>query len=112
VCVRADAKGIARAYEGSVRVDLVLLLVTFSAGCTINFVKNPSGPAMLQERIEYFKWLQTKGVFASDPEMMKKAAAKLLEVPAREDETTLPAELERILHRLEDELGRLEKEKR
>jgi hypothetical protein len=95
-----------------VRIALVLVIAIFSAGCTINLIKNPSGPPMLRERIEYFKWLQTKGVFASDPEMMKKAAAKLLDVPACDEETTLPPGLERIVRRLEDDLERLEKERR
>ena len=92
------------------RVELVLLLAIFGGGCTITLIRNPSGPPMLKERIEYFKWLQMKGVFASDPEMMKRAAAKLLD--AQPQENTLPPELERIVHRLEDELECLEKEKR
>jgi hypothetical protein len=95
------------------RVVRVLLVASLLAGCTVNFVRKSAETESLKQRVEYFKWLYQKGFYGSDPEMMKRAAAKLLEVGSREREEPFPAEtMERLVRRLEEELDRLAKEKR
>jgi hypothetical protein len=93
-----------------VRFALVLFALTVPA-CTINLVKKPGAPEVAKEKIAYFKWLYEKGVFQSDPELLKRAALKLLDVPTGDEPPPLAA-LDTILHRLEEELDRLAKERR
>jgi hypothetical protein len=96
------------------RVGLVLLAALAIPGCTFNFVKPSGETERLKQRIDYFKWLYQKGFYRSDPEMMKKAATRLLEPDIREREE-LPSRteaLERLVRRLEDEIDRLAKERR
>jgi hypothetical protein len=93
---------------------MVLLIAILTPGCTIHFVKNPAQPELVKQRIEYFKWLYEKGFYRSEPELMKRAASKLLEVAVHDGEEA-PSwvdALERLLHRLEDEIDRLAREKR
>jgi len=58
---------------------------------------------------EFFKWLYEKGFNRSNPEMMNRAAAKLLEVRAdeRADEPPQVDELERTVRRLEETINGL-----
>lgn len=53
-------------------------------GCTVTFVRKSAETERLKERVEYYKWLYQRGFYRTDPEMMKKAASKLLEVDVRE----------------------------
>jgi hypothetical protein len=97
------------------RVGLLLLVASLLAGCTINFVKRSTEPELLKERVEYFKWLYQQGFYRADPDMMKRAASKLLEVGPRDGEAAPSATevaLEHLVRRLEEELDRLAKEKR
>jgi hypothetical protein len=102
------------AYENQVRVGPLVLVSVLLSGCSINFVKKSSEPERLKQRVEYFKWLYQKGFYNSDPEMMKMAASKLLEVDVREREEVTPQTevLERLLKRLEEDIERLAKERR
>jgi hypothetical protein len=95
------------------RVGIVLLAMLIP-GCTVNFVRKPAKPELVRQQIEYFKWLYEKGFYRSDPEMMRKAASKLLDVSPRDgdEEPSQTEALERVLHQLEDEIKRLSKEKR
>jgi hypothetical protein len=93
-----------------VRIALVWLALAVP-GCTINLVKKPATPEVVKEKIGYFKWLYDKGILQSDPELLKRAALKLLEVPTGDEPAPL-ANLEALLRRVEEELDRLSKEKR
>jgi hypothetical protein len=103
---------VARAYEQEMRLGLVLLVAALLPGCNVNFVRKSAEPESLKQRIEYFKWLHEKGFSRSDPEMMKRAAAKLLEVREREETPAQSEALERLLRRLDEELDRLARERR
>jgi hypothetical protein len=97
------------------RPALVLLMASLLAGCTVNFVKRSTEPEVLRLRVEYFKWLYQQGFYRADPDMMKRAASKLLEIGVREGEagpSGTEVALEHLVRRLEEELDRLAKEKR
>src|SRR5262245_9079288 len=95
------------------RVHLVLLVIALLPGCTVNLVRKSAATEALKQRIDYFKWLYEKGFYHSDPEMMKRAASKLLEVSGRSEEepSSHTEALEHLMRRLEDEIDRLRKEK-
>ena len=91
---------------------MVLLLLAVS-GCTINLVRKPAGPELVKEQIAYFKWLYEKGFGRSDPELMRRAAFKLLEISQKEpaEPASQPDVLEKALHHLEDEIERIKEKK-
>jgi hypothetical protein len=96
-----------------VYVRLVLLIAILIPGCTINFVKKSADPEVMQQKVQYFKWLYVNGFYRSDPEMMRVAASKLLDVKTQrqEDEQAKVDALEVLLKRIEGEIERGKKEK-
>jgi hypothetical protein len=96
---------------------LLLLLPVLAGGCTINLIRKPADPELLSRRIDFYKWLYDKGISRADPQLMRMAALKLLDV--RDAEGGGGGEhdkghgelLERALLRLERALDRLDKER-
>jgi hypothetical protein len=89
----------------------LVALALIGAGCTINLVKKSGEPERLKQQVELFKWLYERGVYRADPELMRRAAARLLDA-GRERETQASHEelLERLLPRLDAAIDRLLKE--
>jgi hypothetical protein len=91
-----------------VRVWLVVILAVSSQACTFNFTRKES--ERIKQQVELYKWLYEKGLYRSDPEMMRRAAARLLDVKEEREAQPSQAEvLERLLRRLEETIDRLTK---
>jgi hypothetical protein len=96
-----------------VRLALALCL-SLSSGCTINLVRKSAQPEVVKLQLDYWKFLYEHGYQRTDPDLMRRAAARLLDVKLGEKEGEPGKQidvLEQVLKRLEDEIERLSKEK-
>jgi hypothetical protein len=110
---------------------LLPLLPLLAGGCTINLIRKPAEsvePKILSRQMDFYKWLYDRGISRGDPQMLRLAALKLLDIKVPEavadggggdsggggggDNGTRRVELlERTLLRLEHEIDRLTKDR-